>query len=83
MDSGELRAVNLFEAVHVLIFPMLMLCLHKHSLGACQPDGKTPLDPKSFIATHVDVVTRGLLRPTEIAATPESVTRAPRRPPRR
>ena len=83
VDSGELRAVNLFEAVHVLIFPMLMLCLHKHSLGACQPDGKTPLDPKSFIATHVDVVTRGLLRHTEIAATPESVTRAPRRPPRR
>ena len=60
IDSGELRPVNLFETVHVLIFPMLMLCLHKHSLGACA--GMGPLmDPHSFIKTHVDVVVRGLL----------------------
>src|SRR5436190_181541 len=58
--GGELRPVNLFETVHVLIFPMLMLCLHKHSLGACA--GMGPLmDPHSFIKTHVDVVVRGLL----------------------
>lgn len=59
IDAGELRPVNLFETVHVLIFPMLMLCLHKHSIGACAVAGPT-MDPQSFIRTHVDVVVRGL-----------------------
>ncbi|MEO6032805.1 MAG: TetR/AcrR family transcriptional regulator [Burkholderiaceae bacterium] len=76
VDSGELRAVNLFEAVHVLIFPMLMLCLHKHSLGVCQPGSTTSLDPKSFIETHADVVTRGLLLHAEPAAAAPPSTRA-------
>jgi TetR/AcrR family transcriptional regulator len=58
--SGELRPVNTLEAVHVLIFPMLMMCLHKHSLGACA-GAHEMMDPQSFIKTHVDVVVRGLL----------------------
>jgi AcrR family transcriptional regulator len=58
--SGELRPVNVRETVHVLIFPMLMMCLHRHSLGACA--GLEPmLDPQSFIQTHVDVIVHGLL----------------------
>ncbi|HEV7913364.1 MAG TPA: TetR/AcrR family transcriptional regulator [Albitalea sp.] len=66
--SGELRPVNLLDAVHVLIFPMLMMCLHKHSLGACA-DMSHMMDPHSFIRTHVDVVVRGLLvRPDEAPA---------------
>ncbi|HEX6705755.1 MAG TPA: TetR/AcrR family transcriptional regulator [Albitalea sp.] len=67
--SGELRPVNVLDAVHVLIFPMLMMCLHKHSLGACT-DMSHMMDPTSFIQTHVDVVVRGLLvRADEPAAT--------------
>jgi AcrR family transcriptional regulator len=63
--SGELRAVNVRETVHVLIFPMLMMCLHRHSLGACA-GMESMLDPQSFIRTHIDVVVRGLLvRPGE------------------
>ena len=59
--SGELRPIpDLFETVHVLIFPMLMLCLHKHSLGTCAGIGPM-MDAPSFIRTHVDVVVRGLL----------------------
>lgn len=69
IDSGELRPVNLFETVHVLIFPMLMLCLHRHSLGSCIGMGPT-MEPRSFIVTHVDVVVRGLL------AHPEAKTQA-------
>lgn len=57
--SGEFRPVQLHDAVHVLLFPMLMLCLHKHSLGACHGD-EAAMDPRRFIATHVDVVLRGL-----------------------
>ena len=68
MAGGELRPIpDLFETVHVLIFPMLMLCLHKHSLGVCGSVGPQ-MDPHRFLATHVDVVMRGLLvRPAEPA----------------
>ena len=52
------RAQALIETA--LIFPMLMLCLHKHSLGVCAQFGPN-MDPRSFIRTHVDVVVRGLL----------------------
>ena len=65
--SGELRPVNLFETVHILIFPMLMLCLHKHSLGACPGMGQL-MDPRGFIDTHVDVVVRGLMVRPEASA---------------
>ncbi len=58
--SGELRQVDVFETVHVLIFPMLMMCLHRHSLGACAAM-PSMLEPESFIETHVDVVVHGLL----------------------
>jgi len=78
IDSGELRPVNLFETVHVLIFPMLMLCLHKHSLGACPGMGAL-MDPRSFIETHVDVVVRGLMVRPQVPETPETPkTVAPR-----
>jgi AcrR family transcriptional regulator len=71
--SGELRQVDVFETVHVLIFPMLMLCLHRHSLGPCA--GIEPMmDPASFIETHVDVVVRGLL-----ARGDEPARKAPRK----
>jgi hypothetical protein len=65
--TGELRPVDVFETVHVLMFPMLMLCLHKHSIGACAQVGP-PMDPRSFIRTHVDVVVRGLLARNAVPA---------------
>jgi AcrR family transcriptional regulator len=66
IDAGELREVNLFETVHVLIFPMLMLCLHRHSIG-CQLPAEA-LDPHSFIDTHVDVVVSGVRRRSKVKA---------------
>ncbi len=67
IDAGELRRVNLFETVHVLIFPLLMLCLHRHSLGPCH----TPMrevDPHLFIDTHIDIVVNGARHPVPAAA---------------
>lgn len=60
IDRGELREVNMLETVYVLIFPLLMLCLQKHSQGICSGAGPW-MDPPSFIKTHVDVVVHGLL----------------------
>jgi AcrR family transcriptional regulator len=75
IDAGELRPINLFETVHVLIFPMLMMCLHRHSLGPCHVPIRE-LDPHRFIDTHVDIVVNGARR-TEpaTAAAPRPRTR--------
>ena len=74
VDAGELRPVNLFETVHLLIFPMLMMCLHRHSLGPCHMPIRE-LDPHSFIDTQVDIVVNGARR----AALAVAAKRAPNR----
>ncbi len=57
--SGEFRSVDVHGAVMSLVFPMIMLCLHKHSLGACAPATEM-MDPHGFIRQHVDIVLHGL-----------------------
>ena len=57
--AGEFRPVALEAAVHSLVLPMVMLCLHKHSLHACAP-AAFPLDPREFVHQHVDLMIRGL-----------------------
>ena len=74
IDAGELRPVNLFETVHLLIFPMLMMCLHRHSLGPCHLPIRE-LDPHEFIDTQVDIVVNGARRAEPAVAT----RRAPNR----
>jgi AcrR family transcriptional regulator len=56
---GEFRAVEVPLVVHSLCLPMVMLCLHKHSLGACSPV-PTLMEPLPFIRQHVELVLRGL-----------------------
>jgi AcrR family transcriptional regulator len=67
--NGEFREVDVDATVFSLVLPMIMLCLHKHSLAACTatgPDAPGPptaplLEPESFIRHHFDLVLRGLL----------------------
>src|SRR5688572_4456660 len=35
IERGEFRPVDVMCAVHSIVFPMIMVCIHKHSLGAC------------------------------------------------
>ena len=60
--NGEFRAVNVDDAVHSLVLPLIMLCLHQHSLGACAADIR--LEPMRFIAAHINLVLDGLVRTT-------------------
>jgi AcrR family transcriptional regulator len=62
VDAGELREVNIFETVHLLIFPMLMMCLHRHSIGGPCHLPMQQLDPHRFIDTHIDALVNGLRR---------------------
>jgi AcrR family transcriptional regulator len=55
--TGEFRAVDVESIVHSLVLPMVMLCAHKHGLGACSHH---QIDGHAFIAAHVALVVRGL-----------------------
>lgn len=61
IDSGEFRPVDIGVAVHSLVLPMIMICLHKHSLGACTAH-RHHIDGPDFIRQHVDLVLNGLAR---------------------
>ena len=59
--SGEFRDVPLREASMALIAPMLFLCLHRHSFGAC-PVRSVELDPHTVLRAQIDVILHGLVR---------------------
>lgn len=60
ISQGEFRPVDIDNAVHSLALPLVMICLHRHSLGACPVDWH--LDGHAFIAQHVGLVLDGLCR---------------------
>ena len=57
--AGEFRTVDVEAAVQSLVLPMVMMCVHKHSLGACGP-AESWIDPRRFVEQHVDLIVRGL-----------------------
>jgi AcrR family transcriptional regulator len=61
IDRGELRPIDVPSAVRSLITPMIMLCLHKHTIGACAL--QTPVDTRLFIRQHVELMLHGMLAP--------------------
>src|SRR6185369_9299689 len=77
IDNGEFRPVDIGVAVHSLVLPMIMVCLHKHSLGACEGTA-WHIDGSDFIRKHVDLVLGGLLVPAP--ATPPPKNGAQKRP---
>jgi AcrR family transcriptional regulator len=68
IDSGEFRDVDVRHTVYSLLFPMVMVCVHKHSLGACAIE--PALDPDCFIAEHVELLIAALRGPPAPAAPP-------------
>ncbi|MEK8048112.1 TetR/AcrR family transcriptional regulator [Ideonella margarita] len=63
IDAGEFRPVDVTGTVHSIVLPMIMLCVHKHSLGAC-PNMEASLgDPELFIRQHMSLLLGGLRRP--------------------
>jgi TetR/AcrR family transcriptional regulator len=59
IDSGEFRGVNVPEAVHALVGPLIFLVLNKHSLGACS--ATFMLQPRAVIDALIDLVIHGLV----------------------
>ena len=70
MASGEFRRMDVACTVHCIVMPMIMLCVHKHSLGACPNIEPMLANPRQLIRQHMDLLLNGL-RPLPAPA-PES-----------
>jgi AcrR family transcriptional regulator len=57
----EFRPVDTAMATRVIIAPMLMLTMWRHSLHACHLD---PIDPDAFLDCLFDLLTRGFETPS-------------------
>jgi AcrR family transcriptional regulator len=60
IDTGEFRAVEMASTVHSIVMPLIMMCLHKHSLGACGFAEPMMADPEHFIRQHLALLFQGL-----------------------
>jgi TetR/AcrR family transcriptional regulator len=59
VQSGEFRDLDLEQAVHIIVAPMIFLMMWKHSMGACAASAKI-VDPEQFIHMQVDVLLHGM-----------------------
>jgi AcrR family transcriptional regulator len=58
LARGELRAIHAEQATQVIVAPMLMLMLWKHSFGAC---GAEAISPSTYMDTFIDLLLHGLM----------------------
>jgi TetR/AcrR family transcriptional regulator len=59
VQNGEFRPMDLEQAVHIIVAPMIFLMMWKHSMGACAASAKI-VDPEQFIHMQVDVLLHGM-----------------------
>jgi TetR/AcrR family transcriptional regulator len=64
---GEFRPVDVPSAVHSLLLPLIMLCVHRHSLGACEAAASIG-DPLDFIRAHFELLLHGLRQTPDAAS---------------
>jgi len=76
IEAGEFRAVDVNNTVHSIVLPMIMLCLHKHSIGACTTIEQTMQEPHAFIRQHLALVLRGLQSEAALARSAAEVSGA-------
>ncbi len=62
IESGEFRRVDIGYAVQVLLSPIVMLSVWRHSLGYCQSQ---PSDPLRYLETYLDLALAGLRGPAQ------------------
>ena len=62
VQSGEFREMDLDQAVHLIVAPMIFLLMWKHSMSACAASAKI-IDPEQFIHMQVDVLLHGMTQP--------------------
>lgn len=65
IDSGEFRPTELVHTPHICAAPVLMLMLWRNSFDLC---GVQKMNSEDYLATHTDLLIRGLLADNPYAA---------------
>jgi AcrR family transcriptional regulator len=60
MASGEFRRVDVTQAMNLVVTPVLMLMMWKHSFNSCC--GSEPMSPEAYLNTFIDLFLNGLLQ---------------------
>ena len=60
IERGEFADVNIDFAVHSMLMPMILLCVHKHSFAASGIAKELDLDPVAFMKAHFRLIFTGL-----------------------
>jgi AcrR family transcriptional regulator len=60
IERGEFAPVDINFAVHSILMPMILLCVHKHSFAACGIAKELDLDPVAFMRAHFHLILTGL-----------------------
>ena len=60
IERGEFKPVDIDSAVHSILMPMILLCLHKHSFAACGIGKEMDIDPVTFMRQHLRLIFAGL-----------------------
>ena len=63
IDSGEFRPIELAHTPHICAAPVVMLMLWRNSFDLC---GIEKMDPDIYLATHTDLLVRGLLADSSV-----------------
>lgn len=59
IERGEFRQVDVHQATNVVVAPVLMLMMWKHSFSTCRVE---PISPETYLATFIDLFLNGLLK---------------------
>jgi AcrR family transcriptional regulator len=60
IDRGEFRPIDVPTMTQVIIAPVLMLMMWKHSFGPCN---LSEMDPNQFLDSFIDLALQGLVSP--------------------
>ena len=81
IDRGEFRALPVHDVAQALLAPVIFMALHRHSFGACPVHGSVDVDPQSTLATHMEMMLRGLeLKPALTATKTRAKKAAAKKP---
>lgn len=74
VTRGEFRAIDIDQAIHSIVAPMIFIILWKHGMGpCCQQAGGTAMDPLAFIHCQADILLNGLAVPSHSLTTATGV----------
>ena len=58
--SGEFEVADVDSAVHSILMPLILMCVHKHSFAACGIGKEMDIDPIVFMHAHLRLIFTGL-----------------------